>query len=262
MSAYLELHTKENKVLKKHSALIGISSVVTAQQRKAFNVLLYVACSNMLIDVTKTKFEVPIYLLKRLTGIDATNNQQIKESVWGLMCTVVELNTLGHASEWNWRATTLLSDATILKKGILEFSFSPAVMESLLTPSTFAMLNLDIVKRLRSKYAIGLYELGRDYLHKEWPVISIEDFRRFMGFKEGSYANFADLRKRVIDLAISEINSKTDLKLGYEPVCAGRKVIGLKISVEETNGETLLPDNVDDLNVVYELTPGLLPMTV
>lgn len=253
MQSSFALRAKKNNLIKEHSSLSAICNVVTAQQRMAFNVLLYVARSNMLVDSTRTRFQVPLHILKQLTGIEAANNHQVKESVKGLMHTFVELNTLGQTCEWEWRAATLLADATIQRNGILEFTFSLAVLESIHSPSSFALLNPDIVKSLRSKYAIAFYEVGRAYLNRDWPAISIEDFRHFMCFKQNTYSNFADLRKRVIDPAIKEINSKTDLQIGYEAICTGKKVSGLKISVVETTDESIRLENIKDFKRIHEM---------
>ena len=64
-----------------------------------------------------------------------------------------------------------------------------------------------------------------------------------MGIKEGQYKSFSMLIERVIEVAIKEINEKTDLVIGYEVERFGRRpqTIGFRMQPQKT-GILLSPD--------------------
>ena len=41
-------------------------------------------------------------------------------------------------------------------------------------------------------------------------------FRRLMGIQPHQYKSYTMIRKRVLDVAVEEINSKTDIEVTYE----------------------------------------------
>jgi plasmid replication initiation protein len=54
-----------------------------------------------------------------------------------------------------------------------------------------------------------------------------------MGLGINEYKAMCDFKKRVLDLATDEINKKSDLKVKYENVKKGRKIIGFTFTVHE-----------------------------
>ena len=53
-----------------------------------------------------------------------------------------------------------------------------------------------------------------------------------MGLDEGEYKAMNDFKKRVLDLAVSEINEKTDLTVSYTQQKRGRVVSGFGFVVK------------------------------
>ena len=54
-----------------------------------------------------------------------------------------------------------------------------------------------------------------------------------MGLGINEYKAMCDFKKRVLDLATDEINKKSDLKVKYENVKKGRKIVGFAFTVHE-----------------------------
>ena len=48
------------------------------------------------------------------------------------------------------------------------------------------------------------------------PQISLEDLRNKLGVEEDQYKLMADFKKRVLDIAIEQINEHSDIKAEYE----------------------------------------------
>ena len=52
-----------------------------------------------------------------------------------------------------------------------------------------------------------------------------------MGLDDGEYKAMNDFKKRVLDLAVNEINEKTDLTVSYTQEKRGRTITGFKFTV-------------------------------
>ena len=81
--------------------------------------------------------------------------------------------------------------------------------------------------RLRSKYAIRLYAWAKKYVSAGTRCISLEELRKVLGLesvkdadgniiREAPLAVWANFRQRALDVAIAEINAKTDLNIALE----------------------------------------------
>ena len=76
----------------------------------------------------------------------------------------------------------------------------------------------------------------RDWLHKGSYTVPVERLREELGATEKSYLQFRRFREWVIDRAVSEINSLSDLKVTYTKIKKGRSVtdICFKIKLKPT----------------------------
>lgn len=95
----------------------------------------------------------------------------------------------------------------------------------------YVKLNLFIWRDLSSKHSLALYEVLKDYQNIKQIRIEIDDFRKVVGLEAGQYKIFTMLRKRVIDVAVEEINKKTDLRVQYELEKRGRKIVAITFDV-------------------------------
>lgn len=101
----------------------------------------------------------------------------------------------------------------------------------------YVKLNLFISRDLSSKHSLALYEILKDYEKLEELRIEIDDFRRLIGLKSGQYKIFTMLRERVIDVAVKEINQKTDLKVRYTLEKQGRKIVAICFKIENQSSD-------------------------
>ena len=90
---------------------------------------------------------------------------------------------------------------------------------------------------LNSYYAIRLYEIircedGRTGGYQSELVFDVADLRRSLGC-EKKYAAFKDFRKRVIEIAVREINDKTDLYLIPRYKKQGRAVASISFEIHQ-----------------------------
>lgn len=93
---------------------------------------------------------------------------------------------------------------------------------------------LDEILVMKSVYAIRLYELLQSkIMSRVLPKagtnieLSIETIKECCGCEGKSYNIFSNLRNRVIDIGVKEINKKTLFTVSYDYVKKGKTVIGL-----------------------------------
>jgi plasmid replication initiation protein len=121
--------------------------------------------------------------------------------------------------------------------GEFTFRVSPEMKPFLLElADNFTLYRLADVYRFSSASAWKLYEnLARWRSAGKWEV-SLDELRELLGVA-GKYPLWRDLRKRVIDPALEQINTQTDLTVVYEPTKRGRRFTGLSFAIRTLDPE-------------------------
>lgn len=210
--------------LKKHSSLIAMSNKnLNVSQRKLYNAILYLAGRQQQTDPNAEFFRIKFSEISKFAGYElSTNTKYLKASIDALVETRVNLNIMNKSNE-EWASFTLISEATIKKYDkFVTIVFPPIIRNNLQYPSIYALLNLSIVNTLSGKYSLQIYELVSDYKKIGKVVIELSKFRELVGVAEGEYQKISNLKTRVIESSIVEINSKTDLIVDYELDQRGR----------------------------------------
>lgn len=97
----------------------------------------------------------------------------------------------------------------------------------------FTQYLLSQTSNLNSVYSVRLYELLIQWKTAvKTPVFELSLFRGQMGLNDGEYKAMNDFKKRVLDLAVKEINEKTDLTVSYTQQKRGRVVSGFGFVVK------------------------------
>ena len=84
---------------------------------------------------------------------------------------------------------------------------------------------------MRSTYSIRIYELLKSYAFTKRHEFDLEQLKRSLGCQH--YTRFPDFRRKVIEVAVKEINQYTDLEVSWEPVTKGKKVIGVYFQIKQ-----------------------------
>ena len=119
-------------------------------------------------------------------------------------------------------------------QAIIAIRFNPDIVpEFTRLESNFTSYMLDDIRDLNSAYSIRLYEICAQWRAAgKTPLIELADFRQKMGLVEGEYKGIDDLKKRVLNLAIKQINDTTDLQLECDQVKAGRSIKGFIFTIK------------------------------
>lgn len=221
--------------IKKHSALVAMNNIMTLQQRKSTNVLLKIAKDQLKRDPNKRLFSTDIGIVKRMWGIARNDNTELKESLRNLVSLVIEYNVLNKDKKVRWAFPFLsfakIEEGTRGQSTTLEFELPTPILEAVKNPQMYVKLDLLILRGLNSKYSSALYESLKDYQNLKKIRIEIDNLRKLMGVWVKQYSIFTMFRKRVLDVAVKEINDKTDINIGFELERSGRKIVAANFRV-------------------------------
>ena len=94
----------------------------------------------------------------------------------------------------------------------------------------FTSYELEQVSNLTSIYSIRLYELLISWRSTGSLIIALEEFRKKLGIQHDEYPRMDNLKRKVLDIAISQINEHTDIIVSYKQHKAGRTITGLSFT--------------------------------
>lgn len=235
------LEKKENRQLKKHAATIHCSNTLSLLQRKITNALLYHAYKELML---KEEHEITVKQLCRLIGYNGNNHSVIKDALKGLISTVIEWNIINDVTgAENWTASSILASVS-LEGPLCYYAYSPRMKQLLHSPSMFGKIDLVIQSKFRSSYGLALYEnciRYRGLPHTKW--FDMELFKKLMGVPNGIYDIFRDFKRRVLDKAVDEVNTYSDLVIASEYVKEGRRVVKVRFKLKERPKKTRLGNN-------------------
>jgi len=124
--------------------------------------------------------------------------------------------------------TRWISDATYIDgEGRVMFTFSPMLVQhiSRIEPG-FTRYQLGEIAKLTSGHSIRLYELVQRFRDTGWMKISKEDLRFSLGLLNDEYPLTNDLKRKVIKVAVEQINKNTNWQIKVEDVKHKRCVTG------------------------------------
>jgi len=117
--------------------------------------------------------------------------------------------------------------------GQIQIIFAPKVIPFLTRPTReFTRYEIEQVSEMSSIYAIRLYELLKQYQRIGKRQIQVDELRQMFAMEEGEYPRMFDFKKRVIDVAVTQINTYTNIRVGYQNVKDGRSVVGFIFKIE------------------------------
>lgn len=97
--------------------------------------------------------------------------------------------------------------------------------------NNFTSYEIEQVANLDSSYAIRLYELLIQWrVAGKTPEFELQDFRRKLGVKENQYKTMSNLKSRVLEPAIKQINEYTDITAKYVQSKRGRTITGFSFT--------------------------------
>jgi len=247
---------KNALILRKPSGTISIQLNINEQQQKMYNVLLKKVEEDIECDRNSTFFEIQLSYILNKSGVRETNYERIKELLLELYSISVEYNILGKDKDIKIEEHAHLLDNLRFTKNnnqiTIRYSIPDMVRRSMIKINdgrgVYALINLTVIKHLRSKYAIKMYELVKDYKNVEVPKIDLKTFRKLFGI-EDKYNTMTNLKARVLNPAVEELNNNenVDFFVEYKLIKTGKKYTHIKFHVKPKPAQLKLQQQADSL---------------
>lgn len=153
-------------------------------------------------------------------------------------------NIQNHRSRWVSEIIYVDTEASV------KIIFAPAIVPLITRlEEHFTKYEIEQVSNLTSAYAIRMYELLICWRTTgKTPIIELNDFRSRMGVLEGEYQRIAHLKERIIEQAIKQINTHTDITVSYDQHKQGRIITGFSFKFKQKKIKKIIEEkNTFDL---------------
>ncbi|MDR6242091.1 replication initiation protein [Aureibacter tunicatorum] len=234
------------KLVKKSNKLVNSRNGFSLYQQR-----IILLMTTLIKDTDETsEYKIPIHDilgLERGTKIPTGSYRHIREAAEGLTNSSIRIQ-----EGKRWRALSFITEARgEYGKDYIYIRFSMEMRPYFLNlKEQFTTYFLHNVYSFKSAYSIRVYELLIQY----YPNIKSRKFdlellKDMLEVKD-RYKRFYDFRKRVIDVAVAEINVYSDIKVKYNLLKKGRAVIGIEFIISgnsrvQIQSESDLLDNGD-----------------
>ena len=230
---------KNNLIVKSNQVIEASYTLTTIEQRLILSAIAQVPKGEEISD----DFLYPLTTqnLVKLGGDEKASHKEFKDAINRLYERSIVLRDGDESDSFRWIQEKVFNGS---KVAFIRFSKPILPFLSNLKAEFTKYLESDIVG-MSSPYSIRFYELIMQYRSIGQREISLEDLR-WMFQLQNKYPVWADLKKRVIEQAIKEINEHSPYNLTVEPKRTGRKITSIvlkfqdKKSVKKTK---VLPDN-------------------
>ena len=225
-----------NKLVVKDNALIEASySLGTVEQRILLLAILVARESNTTIEMGK---ELTIHASKysEVFNVDKkAGYEALKSGVQGLLNANFGYRVKDKVVYSNWVDTIAYID----NKAVIEVIFTTKVVAFISElERRFTSYEISQVASIKNRYAIRLYESLIQYRNTGKLNISLKELRLRLGVADDEYYQMSMFKKRVLDLAVSQINEHTDITVKYDQVKTGRQITGFKFSFKQKPSKT------------------------
>ncbi|WP_406853498.1 replication initiation protein [Brevundimonas sp. BH3] len=141
--------------------------------------------------------------------------------------------------------------------GWIEWEFTPDARKLIQESETYAVLNRQAVLGFRSAYALKLYELGalRIYRRQKTWRCDMMALRAALGISPDIYTDFAQLRRKVLEKAKSEIDQLAHFTVTWQEFRRGRTVEELEFTFEAKSA----PDQIRRVSELERHSAGRRP---
>lgn len=253
-------------LLQKPSAVIALGGHLTLIQRKFYNVMLKHVKEELKKDPNKMIFSIPLTQFQRFVSNNINDKHHFiyEESLKKMHKMEVVYNVLGKDNKLRGQLEAyLINEIGWEKNGaelIVKFSLPSFILEAIKNiingnnNTLYANIDLMIIKGLKSKYSIVLYELCKDYEKAEVPVMTIKQLRTILDIQDKkSYQRFDNIKNKVLDPAIKELNTNPDVPftISYTLIKEWRQYTHIKFHISPKKA---LPEDTTKSNIAVFLS--------
>lgn len=181
-----------------------------------------------------------------IAGLKSKNMyKEIEKTTESLMSKVLKIRSLENNTleQLSW-----LSYAKyVYDDGVIILRFDPALKKYLLElKDCFTQFSLEQALNFKSIYSVRMYEMFSQFISLGTVTFSLRELRERFDLKQEEYSAYKDLKRRMIERACSEINSKSTMRVRFIEIKVGRHVGFVQFFIEDrrkvTDVKSLLED--------------------
>jgi plasmid replication initiation protein len=233
------------------NALTNARYEYTETQANIFLVLL----SKLRKDSPDDVYQISVTELEKLTN-KKLNYKQLRNSTEEMMGRVHKINTHHNGKEVFRQLVLFKRIDYILGTGVIELEFNEYATPYLFDlKNNFTSFQVQAALNLPSKHAKRIYQICSQWKDKgQTKKVAILDLKKTLGLADDKgneeYTIFAMFRKKVLDVAVKQVNEKTDLRIGYQIEKVGRAFQNIVFTVQSQIPATTIP---------FDLVPDASP---
>ncbi|MED2765878.1 RepB family plasmid replication initiator protein [Bacillus thuringiensis] len=226
MAKNQDLRIKETNIISKSNTLIEANSRLNLVEQK---ILLCLASNIEPADYDFKMYTFPIKKFHELLGLNgSTKYTELSKITKELLSKVIEIRTGDVLIQISWLSAAIYNK----NKGTIDMRFDPLLKPFLLELSSkFTSYKLANVIKLKSTYAIRIYELLKQYEEIKERTISLENLRYYLGVVD-LYTNYANFKQRILIPSQEELSEKTDISFEFEEIKLSRKVHKIRFIIK------------------------------
>ncbi|WP_139368057.1 replication initiation protein [Priestia abyssalis] len=214
-----------NNLVTKSNLLIEANYKLGVTEQK---IILCIASKIQPDDSDFKTYTLPIKEFNKLLGLKGTPKYtELRKITKDLMQKVFEIRIENKVIQVAWLSYVAYN----VTEGTIDIRFDPFLRPYLLQlKKEFTSYKLDNVVKLKSSYAIRIYELLKQYERVQERTFSLEHLRRLLG-AEDLYPAYGNFKQRVLIPAQKELEKKTDITFELEEMKSGRRVDKVKFVI-------------------------------
>jgi hypothetical protein len=173
-------------------------------------------------------YTLAIQDFNKMLGLKGTPKYtELRQITKDLMQKVFELRLNNKVIQVAWLSYVAYNEM----EGTIDIRFDPFLRPYLLQlKKEFTSYKLENVVKLKSSYAIRIYELLKQYEKIKERTFLLENLRKLLG-AEDVYPAYGNFKQRVLVPAQKELQKKTDISFSIEEVKVGRRVEKVKFVI-------------------------------
>lgn len=220
------IEASSNKLVTKSNMLIEANYKLGVVEQK---IILCLASNIHPTDSDFKTYTLPIKEFTNLLGLKGTPKYtELRQTTRELMQKVFEVRIDKKVIQVAWLSYVAYNET----EGTIDIRFDPFLRPYLLElKREFTSYKLENIVKLKSSYAIRIYELLKQYEKIQERTFPLSTLRKMLG-AEDIYPAYGNFKQRVLVPAQKELKKKTDISFQIEEIKTGRRVSKLKFVIQ------------------------------
>jgi len=236
---YKEILTNRNTLVTKSNVLIEANYKLGATEQK---IILSLASNIQPSDSDFKTYTLSVKDFHKFLGLKGSPKySELRAITKQLMQKVFEVKIENKVIQVSWLSYVAYNE----DEGRIEIRFDPFLKPYLLQlKREFTSYKLENIVKLKSSYAIRIYELLKQYEKIKERTFQVKELRELLGTND-IYPAYANFKQRVLNPALKELDKKTDISFSFEEIKHGKKVDRLNYpfcTIDPNIGVVAVPD--------------------